>query len=261
MLLFSDFAGWVKLHIYVRNEQYKLYNNLKNEMSENSILLHVDFAENYENKQQGEGQSTYFGDTSFNLFTGAAYIRKNNNLENLSLVIVTNAKDHCRIAAHPCIMKAIDMVNGNFIHLKTFENVNIHIRSDWCGAQFRLRYVNVFKLTTIFPTKYNVVRYYNERHHGKGPMDGIGGCVKNAVYRAVMSNRVIVQIPLDFVNAVKSLVCGVHCVYMPVNKVMVEPDEISNAPYVVDVKILQVHKAVRVVTKKCFQCLQLLFKN
>ena len=239
----------------MRNEQYKVYNKLKADMPENSILLHVDYAENYENKQQGECQSAYFGHTSFSIFTGAAFIRSNGKLEKICFVIVSEAKDHSRIAAHSCIVKAIDIVMTKHTYLKTFEDMNIHIWSDGCSTQFRSRYV--FHLTTLFPTRYNVVRYYNERHHGKGPMDGIGGCIKNAVYRAVMSTRVVVQTPLDFVNAARSLVRGVECIYMPVDEVMVEPEEISNAPYVPDMQILQVHKAVRVVTKKEFQCLQL----
>ena len=63
--------------------------------------------------------------------------------------------------------------------------VTIHLWSDGCAAQFRSRFV--FRLTTLFPENYTVIRYYNERHHGKGPMDGIGGCIKNKVYRAVLS--------------------------------------------------------------------------
>ena len=47
----------LKLHIFVRNKQYKAYNNLKNEMPPNAMLLHVDYAESYENKQQDECQS------------------------------------------------------------------------------------------------------------------------------------------------------------------------------------------------------------
>ena len=46
----------LKLNIFVRNEQYKAYNNLKNEMPPNAILLHVDYAESYENKLQDEFQ-------------------------------------------------------------------------------------------------------------------------------------------------------------------------------------------------------------
>ena len=49
-------------------------------MPKNAILLHIDYAENYENKQQGECQSAYFGHTSFSIFTAAAYIRLNGKM-------------------------------------------------------------------------------------------------------------------------------------------------------------------------------------
>ena len=140
----------LKLHIYVRNEQYKIYNNLKAEMGENSILLHVDYAENYENKQQGECQSAYFGHTSFSIFTGAAYVHSNDKLEKMCLVIVSEAKDHSRIAAHSCIVKSIEAMIDKYTHLKALNNLNIRLWSDGCSAQFRFRYV--FHLTTLFPS-------------------------------------------------------------------------------------------------------------
>ena len=62
----------LKYHLFVRNEQYKIYNNLKLQMPENAILLLVDYAENYENKQQGDSQSVYFGHTLFSIFSAAS---------------------------------------------------------------------------------------------------------------------------------------------------------------------------------------------
>lgn len=77
--LFSDVLETVKekisklqYHLLVRNEQYKIYNNLKLQMPENAILLLVDYAENYENKQQGDSQSAYFGHTLFSIFSAAS---------------------------------------------------------------------------------------------------------------------------------------------------------------------------------------------
>ena len=79
----------LKYHLFVRNEQYKIYNNLKLQMPENAILMHVDYAENYENKQQGECQLTYFGFTSFSIFTSAAYIRLNGKTQRITIVIIS----------------------------------------------------------------------------------------------------------------------------------------------------------------------------
>ena len=100
-LSFSEFSETVKEKInelkyraFVRIEQYKIYNNLKLQMLENAICLHVDYTENYENKQQGEYQLAYFGHTSFRIFTAAAYIRLNGKTEKISIVIVSQAKDY-----------------------------------------------------------------------------------------------------------------------------------------------------------------------
>ena len=48
----------------------------------------------------------------------------------------------------------------------------IYIWSDGCAAQFRSRYVFAL-LCHLFPSKH-LEWHYNEAHHGKGPMDGIG---------------------------------------------------------------------------------------
>ena len=53
--------------------------------------------------------------------------------------------------------------------------------SDGCAAQFRLRFV--FKLLADYRPEIQVEWNYNEARHGKGPMDGIGGTVKNVWQR------------------------------------------------------------------------------
>ena len=60
---------------------------------------------------------------------------------------------------------------------------NLYVWSDGMGADFRPR--SVFKLlaSTVLPNK-SLTWCYNERHHGKGPMDGVGETVKNVVFRS-----------------------------------------------------------------------------
>ena len=36
----------LKLHIFVKNEQYDTYNSLKNKIPDNVILVHFDYSEN-----------------------------------------------------------------------------------------------------------------------------------------------------------------------------------------------------------------------
>ena len=56
-------------HIYTKAQQQQVYEHLKSNLRHDELILHVDYAENYENKQQDEVQSAYFGHTQFNIFT------------------------------------------------------------------------------------------------------------------------------------------------------------------------------------------------
>eukprot|EP00111_Clytia_hemisphaerica_P010989 TCONS_00032233-protein len=245
----------LKLHIHVRNEQYQTYTTLKETMPGNAILVHVDYAESYENKQQDECQSAYFGHTNFSIFTAVVYFRRNGELLHENIVIVSETTDHSRIAAHSCILKVIDIMMERHPHFNQFHSIDLHIWSDGCASQFRSKYV--FALTPFFPKPFIVTRYYNERHHGKGPMDGLGGCVKNLVYRAVMSKKEVITTPEQFARCAQKLSKNVVCVYMPSKEVMREPGCIEKAPYNADMQILQVHMAKIENTRAGFHCMKL----
>lgn len=226
----ADKVQVLKYHLYVQWEQYKKYNQIKNGLKESEVLVHVDFAENYENKQQAEIQSVYFGHISFSIFTACCYTRNiiSNEIEKHNIAIVPEASDHSRIAAHSLIHRVVEEVRKRINHRD--DTLKIYLWSDGCAAQFRSRYV--FHLTTTFPECYKVIRYYNERHHGKGPMDGIGGCVKNVVYRAVLSEKVVIGSPSDFAEFANREVNGITVLYMPTSEMLQEPDYIKETPYV-----------------------------
>ena len=142
-----------------------------------------------------------------------------------------------------------------YLHLKSYTSVDLHVWNAGCSPQFRSKYV--FALTSLFPESFNVARYYNKRHHGKGPMDGISACVKNVVYRAVMDGREVIKSPKEFTECAQKLVKGIHCYYPPIEQVMEEPESIQNALYSTDILILQVHMARRQITRAGFHCVQL----
>ena len=96
----------LKKHIHVKRCQVKHYNELKQNLKPNEVILHVDFSENYKNQQQNEVQSAYFGHSSFSLFTACCYL-KSTELIKESLVVVTESPDHSRITAYSCISKVV----------------------------------------------------------------------------------------------------------------------------------------------------------
>ena len=51
----------------------------------------------------------------------------------------------------------------------------------------------------------------------KGPIDGIGSCVKNFVFRAVFSEKIMIQSPEDFVKFADSNIKDTSIKFMPLS--------------------------------------------
>lgn len=252
--LLTEKISELKKHIYVKDEQQREYNRSKEELKPGEFIVHVDYAESYSNEQQDSIQSAYFGHDNFSLFTACCYARETEGgeLKKHNFVIVSEASDHSRIAAQSCIRHVIDEMLK--LYPQPDNRVVIHLWSDGCASQFRSRFV--FRITNLFPQSYSVTRNYNERHHGKGPMDGIGGCIKNYVFRAVLSGKVVINNPLQFAEYAQANLKGIACLYMPESAVLVEPDDVEETPYVAAMRTLQVHKVRRQITKDGFWCLE-----
>ena len=83
-------------------------------------------------------------------------------------------------------------------------------------------------------------------------MDGIGGCIKNAVYRVVMVGKLL----CSHWECTKAGKRNQVCLFGK-KDVVIEFDEVKNARYITDMYVLQVHMATRVIKKSLFQCLKL----
>ena len=79
-----------------------------------------------------------------------------------------------------------------------------------------------------------------EAHHGKGPMDGVGGTIYNKVFKEVKSGRLSVSSPKEFASAAKDLVPSIITIYLPIAEMLEEPHDIENSPKIPET--LQIHK-------------------
>ena len=154
----------LKEHIYIKKRLVSAYHEIKASLSENDVMLHVDFAESYRNGQQDALKSAYFGNQCFRIFTACCYARSpnNNDVRNENVIVVTESSGHDRVASMSCLQKVVHKIEH--MHEKTYENV--YVWSDGMELQFRSRYI--FKLLA-----------------SKSTMDGIGGKVKNVILRKV----------------------------------------------------------------------------
>ena len=139
----------LKKHIFVKREQNKFYNNRKEHLEKNAVLIHVDYCENYSNEEQQEIQSAYSGYETFSTFT-ACYFRENDRkLETRNVSVTLEATDLYRIAAHTCVFKVLEEVTREMSEI-----FKVYLWSDGCAAQFCSRFV--FDLTSRMDKKYDV---------------------------------------------------------------------------------------------------------
>ena len=108
----------LKYHIHVKRVQFNYYKNVKSNVAKNEILIHVDYGENYENKQQREIQSAHFGHTTFSIFTTCCYLRDaEDKVICESVTITSELPDHSRAAAITSVLKVIDHLREKRQHL------------------------------------------------------------------------------------------------------------------------------------------------
>ena len=101
------------------------------------------------------------------------------------------------------------------------------------SAQFRSRFIFKLLASTIFLEK-EVSWFYNERYHSRGPMDGVGGTLKNVVFWKVKSGQTVVQTPEDFTKVAGKFVPSITTVYLPKETEITDPKDIYNAPLIQD---------------------------
>ena len=71
---------------------------------------------------------------------------------------------------------------------------NVVLWSDGMGAQFQSRFIFQLLAGIMFLNK-PLCWFYNEGHHGKVPMDDVGGTIKNIIFRKLKSGQIVVHTP------------------------------------------------------------------
>ena len=157
------------------------------------MLVHVYFAESYRNDQQNEIQSTHFGIQSFSLITSCCYFKGvTSEIRNKSVAVVTENSEHNRITSMRCLKKVTETVEMECG--KSFTNVVLWSGS--MGTQFRSRFIFQLLAGTMFLNK--SLCWFYKGHHGKVPMDDIGGTIRNVIFRKVKLGQIVVHTHKEF---------------------------------------------------------------
>ena len=169
------------------------YNQQKLDLKPGEALIHVGYSEGYSNSQKDEVQSAYFGQQNFSIFTSCSYYRDSgeDNLTKVPMAVISESNDHSRIAAFSCIVTIVDELKKLMGELR-----KVILWSDGCSSQFRSKFV--FALITHFYRNISLQWNYNEAHHDKGPIDGVGGPIKPVVYGLVKPRHINIKTAEEF---------------------------------------------------------------
>ena len=154
----------------------------------------------------------------------SCYFNVQGKIKNDNVIVVTERSDHGRVGSMSFLQKVVHEIESK--HSKCHEN--LHVWSDGIGAQFRSRFVFQILAGIILPNK-SLMWLYNEHHHGKDQMDGVGRTVKNVIFSKVKSCQVVIYLPQEFSETVKIFVPEIHAVYLSKSKNIIEPKGIESS--------------------------------
>ena len=222
---FNIHVQTLKHHIHVKRIQHTAFNNVKENLQEKKeVLIQVDYSENYTNKDQSQVQSAYFGQKPFSIFTVCCYPKVDGVILNENVTATSETNDHSRNIAMSCSKKVLSDVREKY---RLEESLILRFWSDGCSGQSCSRFF--FKSLLRFELEQTIFWYYNEHHHGKGPMDGVGGTMRHPVFRDVISGNVSITNAEHFAAHADAIVNGIKSLYMPIDEVLDEQEDIEKS--------------------------------
>lgn len=104
---------------------------------------------------------------------------------------------------------------------QNFPIENVHIFSDGAGGQFKNRFIlSLLTNPDVLNDRIqNIDWSFFATAHGKGPIDGIGGTVKRAVWRRILQNKVVINSAQEFAEVAKEACPNIKIICVPKEKV------------------------------------------
>lgn len=187
-----------KIHYHVMITQYQQTRILKENLPKHEIVLHMDFAENYNCKTADEIQSAYWNNTQITLHPMVLYYRgSDEKIQHKSYVAVSECLSH----SSSTVLAILQKLFLEKIELPECNEINyIHYWTDSPTSQYRNRFIfdAIVNHETLFgcPATWN----FYESGHGKNVCDGLGGTVKRVADEYVRSGKCTIQDVDDFMK-------------------------------------------------------------
>lgn len=188
-------------HVFNIVHQHNSFKKLKESLSENDAIVHMDFSENFCTKYNQEIQSFHFGGsrTQFSLHTVVVYLKNS----VVSYCTMSSNLSHNAGAIWAHLKPVLGSLPSNIEH--------IHFLSDGPVTQYRNKsmfYVLCCKLQDMIP---NIISYtwnFHEAGHGKGAPDGVGATCKRTADQVIATGGDITNLK-DFATVIRERCPGI----------------------------------------------------
>lgn len=160
-------------HHYVFKEQSRYLKDLKSNLNENTVIIMMDFAQNYTFVVQDEVQGHYWSRNCCTLHPVVIYFRKNGELKHESLCFITDDLKHDVSAVHVFVNHVIAYIKEKFPG-----KTEVKFFTDGCGGQYKCctNFLFLCEFETLHGIKVEWI--FLATSHGKSPCDATGGTVK-----------------------------------------------------------------------------------
>ncbi|KAL4720760.1 hypothetical protein ACJJTC_007605 [Scirpophaga incertulas] len=195
--LVQDFEAALPLffkHVGTIAHQYQAIQNIKNNLTINDVLIHVDYSENYCCKYNEEIQAVHFGGArqQITMHTGVLYLRNNDAVKPVSFCSLSSNNRHDTMAVWAHLKPIFDWIKTQ--HLPIYR---LHMLSDGPVNQYKNKYMFEMvcrHLKDFYPEITHFSWHYSEPGHGKGAPDGVGGTLKRTADKVVAEGHDIVDL-------------------------------------------------------------------
>ncbi len=173
-------------HCFVKKQQSGCFQAKKmlTKTDQETVVLQVDFAENYTAVYQDDIQSARWHQKQVTVFPSVLW--SDGDLE--SYAIVSDSLEHDKRSVATFLSKIVEDIKMKHPAMKEH-----HIFSDGAASQFKNKFIWCFMSTTfreLFPAL-RVQWHFFATSHGKGAVDGVGATVKRSVNTDVLCRQAV----------------------------------------------------------------------
>ena len=163
-------------HSFIAKEQSNYLKARKENLDKDSVLVLLDFSENYAFRYQDEVQSYHWSHDYCSVHPAVCYyIDNDGKLGNFNMCYLSAELQHDVAFVYSIQIELTKFIRVNLPHIE-----NVEYFSDGCAAQYKncSNFLNLCKHKSDFGL--NATWSFFATSHGKSPCDGIGGTVKRA---------------------------------------------------------------------------------